>query len=272
MPKNKPKWQTDKVWALRRANRKGKLPDEAESLFIGDPEFCFGYARALNSRLPEPLENSLIEELDDEKKYADRTVANWIISYKQYSPDIHPKLEKILLKRLKGHMGNRYDWATERALKYASLCENVPAVLEKELWANEHGAIRYVMQSGKRIPESLEAGIFSKFDDEDVVIYAKKIFKGRLPDNLENLLANMPDAALNYAKEVMLGRLPEQVHTAMVMKSFENNREVGSTVSDYLDFVKMTYNYVRSTLANFDKKDTVGDVLKSIGEEIEYQE
>jgi hypothetical protein len=145
--------------------------------------------------------------------------------------------------------------------------------LERAIWSNEYSAFKYAMQSGKRIPADLEPEILSKFFDEDeVASYSRKMFNGRLPPELERLLADMPDAALVYAKEIIIGRLPEELHTAMIMKSFENNKGVGQTVSEYLYFVKSTYNYTRSTLANFDKNTTVEEVLKSIGEKIEYLE
>jgi hypothetical protein len=274
MPKNKPKWMTDKLWALRRARRKGRLPEEVELLFVGDPEFCFRYSEAIGARLPANLEESVCDQLEGEKTHDDRVVVNWIISYKQAVGEITPRMQSVIVARLKDHVGSRYDWGIERALKYASLCNNeIPEGLERALWNNEYSAFKYAMQSGRRIPPDLEPEILSKFFDEDeVVSYSKKMFNGRLPPELESLLADMPEAALGYAREIMIGRLPEELHTAMIMKSFENNKGIGQTVSEYLDFVKSTYNYTRSTLANFDKNATVEEVLNSIGEKIEYPE
>jgi len=274
MPKKMPKWMTDKVWALRRASRKGRLPEEVEALFVGEPEFCFRYSEAIKSRLPVNLEESVCDELESDKNHQDRIVVNWIISYKQTVGELTPRMQRILVDRLKGHVGSRYDWGIERALKYAALCNNViPEDLERALWSNEYSAFKYAMQSGKRIPRDFEAEVVSKFFDEDeVVSYSKKMFGGRLPPDLEGLLAGMPEAALGYAREIMVGRLPEALHTAMIMKSFENNGDVGQTVSEYLEFVKVTYNHTRSTLANFDKNATVGEVLQSIGEKMEYPE
>lgn len=274
MPKKKPKWMTDKVWALRRAERKGRLPEEIELLFFGDPEFCFRYSESIKARLPVNLEESVCNELEHDPTHQDRVVVNWIITYKQNVGELSPRMHRIIVDRLKSHVGSRYDWGIERALKYASLCNNeIPEDLEKTLWRNEYSAFKYAMQSGKRIPKELEAEVFSRFFDEtEVVLYSKKMFGGRLPPDLECLLVEMPEAALGYAKEIIVGRLPDEIHTAMIMKTFECNKEFGQTVSEYLDFVKSTYNYTRSTLANFDKNATVEDVLKSIGEEMEYPE
>lgn len=274
MPRNKPKWMTDKLWALRRARRKGRLPEEVELLFLGDPEFCFRYSEAIRAKLPENLEESVCDQLERENTHDDRVVVNWIISYRLAVGEITPRMQNIIVERLKDHVGSRYDWGVERALKYSSLCNNeIPEELERALWSNEYSAFKYAMQSGKRIPPDLEPEILSKFFDEDeVVSYSKKMFGGRLPPELERLLADMPEAALGYAREIMIGRLPEELHTAMIMKSFENNKAVGQTVSEYLDFVKSTYNYTRSTLANFDRDATVEEVLKSIGEKMEYPE
>jgi len=274
MPKAKPKWMTDKVWALRRAKRKGRLPEEVEILFLGEPELCFRYSEAIGARLPENLEESVCDHLEGDNNHQDRVVVNWIISYRQSVGEITPRMQKIIVTRLKSHVGSRYDWGVERALKYAYLCNNeIPEDLERAIWSNEYSAFKYAMQSGRRIPADLEPEILSKFFDEDeVASYSRKMFNGRLPPELERLLADMPDAALVYAKEIIIGRLPEELHTAMIMKSFENNKGVGQTVSEYLYFVKSTYNYTRSTLANFDKNTTVEEVLKSIGEKIEYLE
>lgn len=272
MPKNKPKWMTDKLWALRRSNRKGRLPEEVELLFLGDPEYCFRYAEAIGTKLPDNLENSVCEKLEEDQDTNDRTIVNWIISYKQSVGEITDRMQNILVGRLKKRLASKYDWGVERALKYAYLCGNaIPGDLERALWSNEYSAFKYAMQSGKRVPPDLEPKAISEFFDEDeVVSYSMKMFKGRLPSELECLLANKPDAALEYARKVIMGRLPEALHTAMIMKSFENNVGISNSVSEYLEFVKSSYNYARSTLANFDRNATVEDVLKSIGENIEY--
>ena len=288
MPKMKPKWMTETVWALRRAKREGRLPEETELLFLGEPELCFRYSKAIRARLPENLEESVCACLEGEQSvwatairkacgssssnlqdpYQDKTVVNWIISYMQSVGEITPRMQKIIVTRIKGHVGSSYDWGFERALKYASLCNNeIPEGLEETIWSHEC-AFNYAMHSGKRIPPGLEPEIISKFlDDDEVVSYSRKIFNGRLPPELERLLADMPDAALAYAREIIIGKLPEELHTAMIMKSFENNNEFKRIISQYLDFVKLTYNHTRSTLANFDKNATVEEVLKSIEEE-----
>lgn len=287
MPKMKPKWMTETVWALRRAKRKGKLPEETELLFLGEPELCFRYSKAIRARLPENLEESVCACLEGEQSGGsssnhnpmlqdpdqDKTVVNWIISYMQSVGEITPRMQKIIVTRIKSHVGSRYAWGFERALKYASLCNNeIPEGLEEAIWSHEC-AFNYAMQSGKRIPPDLEPEILSKFlDDDEVVSYSRKIFNGRLPPELERLLADMPDAALAYAREIIIGKLPEELHTAMIMKSFENNNEFKRVISEYLDFVKLTYNHTRSTLANFDKNTTVEEVLKSIEEECPLSE
>lgn len=265
MTKKKPKWTTDPAWALRRANKKGRLPEEVEKLFVGEPGYCLTYAKAIKSRLPPVLEESIPPILGDKSRTDDRTAANWIITYRQHASEISAEMEHVLIRSLRGHVGSRYDWGVERALKYATLCEKVPDEMERMLWGNEYSAFRYSMQSGKRIPAEFEAKMVSKFEDDDLVDYSVKMFGGRMPPELEVLLTNMPDAALAYAKEVMTGRLPEEIHTAMVMKSFGDNENDRRAVCEYMEFVKMSYKYTRSTLANFDRNATVGEVLESIG-------
>lgn len=274
----RPKWQTDTVWALRRARKKGRLPDEVEQLFFGDVDYCLQYARAVRDntkvghfRLSEMLEKSITDVFDNPEcpLHHDRKVVDWITSYKQCAIEIDPKFEEIFIKRIKDACQTRYDWGSERLLKYAALCGTVSEKLEEVLWGNEYTAFKYSTSSGKRIPKSFELDFLSKFDEDEIVSYSKKIFKGRLPPELESVLTNTPDAALQYAKEIIHGQLPDSIHTAMVMKTFEKNKQVDYAVSQYLDFVKEAQRHTMSILANFDKNATVDDVLKAIGEKNE---
>ena len=58
--------------------------------------------------------------------------------------------------------------------------------------------------------------------------YAKEVLRGRLPEHLENVFSKYDDAyhASKYAFDVIRGfapcRLPDDIHTYMVMKSFQD--------------------------------------------------
>lgn len=54
-----------------------------------------------------------------------------------------------------------------------------------------------------------------------VVLYAEKVIQGRWPA-IEKWLVKSPRLMLKYADDVLKARLPDHLHTAMVMKSFED--------------------------------------------------
>jgi hypothetical protein len=121
------------------------------------------------------------------------------------------------------------------------------------------------MLTGKRIPKKHEEDKVKNFDADEFVAYAKKIFKGRMPENLEAAMIDDMDIAQRYAKEIMFGQLPEKVHTALIMKSFGDDDD-SEQISEYLRFVKESKNYAISVLSMFEKTETVQQVLDKLGD------
>lgn len=73
-----------------------------------------------------------------------------------------------------------------------------------------------------RLPEELERTIG---EPRYAFLYAKEVLRGRLPLEMESVFFGDAYHAAKYAFEVIRGfapvRLPEELHTFMVMKSFE---------------------------------------------------
>lgn len=74
-----------------------------------------------------------------------------------------------------------------------------------------------------RLPSHLEETIS---EPRYAFLYAKEVLRGRLPSGMESVFFNDPYHAAKYAFDVIRGfapcRLPEELHTFMVMKSFES--------------------------------------------------
>jgi len=97
----------------------------------------------------------------------------------------------------------------------------LPAVVDE--LAGDSRCLCRVAQSTGRLPQHLEDTI----DDPRYALeYATEVLKGRLPRHLEDVFFKDSYYAAKYAFEVIRGfssvRLPEELHTFMVMKSFEN--------------------------------------------------
>ena len=273
-----PKWQVDKEWALRRAKRKGRLPEETERLFLGDPEACLRYSRdclekdeAFKGRLPGFLEDSVCEVLESEKwpKYLqekkdsrERAVVAWLTDYCRVGR-LPERMERLLFRCVESNMDSPYNFGAERALFYASKFPDLPEEYEELFWRHGHTAVKYAIQSGKRIPSDAEEEfVKNQMDGDDFVSYCNAVFKGKAPENIENAIIDSPEHCLYYAKEVVLGPLPGSLHSAMTMRSFEENDR---TVSEYFEFIKFAKRYVIGTLVNFDKNATVKEVLAELG-------
>jgi hypothetical protein len=178
------------------------------------------------------------------------------------------KMEEIFISDLKENMSSRYDWGCAYALKYSRICEDkINEDLEQCFWKIENVAFEYSMQSKKRIPEEYEEDRLKELDDDDFITYCKQFFKGRAPENIEKILLDNFDFAYVYAKNIMHGQLPEEIHTSIIMRSFgkEDEYEGRFSISDYIKFIKSTHIAMIHLLANFDKNDTVEDVIRKIG-------
>lgn len=66
-------------------------------------------------------------------------------------------------------------------------------------------------------------------------LYAINKIKGRLPEDMEAVLASDPDACLLYAEKVVGGRLPDHLHNALLLGNWEG--EDRETVAEYLGLI-----------------------------------
>lgn len=260
--KKTPKWRTDKKWALRMAKKKGQRLPEVEHLFEECPNYCLDYAKyVLKGRLPEKLEASFAEALS---KLQGRDVANHLVSYSDIVKRLPDNLEHMFAEAVKDHIFNPYGWGVNRCVKYIKNCEGrVSPELEQLLWVNNNTAFAYSTISNTRIPDEYEEDRVRNFEPDEFVAYAKKIFKGRMPEHLEAVMIDNIDLIQGYAEQIMFGQLPEKIHTAMIMKSFGENDN--STIAHYLRFVKGSKNYAIGFLSTFDKTTTVQEVLDKLG-------
>jgi hypothetical protein len=258
-----PKWRTDKKWALRMAKKKSQRLLEVEYLFEEDPVYCLSYAKhVLKGRLPEKLEASFAEVLS---KLQGRDVVHHLVSYSEIVKRLPDNLEHIFAETVKDHIENPYGWGVGKCLKYIKNCEGrVSPELEQLFWGNNNTAFTYSTISNTRIPDEYEKDRVRNFEADEFVTYAKKIFKGRMPEHLEAVMIDNIDLIQGYAEQIMFGQLPEKIHTAMIMKSFGD--EDNSTIAHYLRFVKGSKNYTIGFLSTFDKAATVQEVLDELGE------
>jgi hypothetical protein len=251
------RWKTDPAWALRRASKKGKLPEDVEKVF-NNLDYCFSYAKILNARLPSHLEEVVFNLL---KETPDRLIANWLINYSRIVKKLPQKFENLFFKIVKENK----DWGADRVLSYFSNCqEPFPEEIENILWQSD-SAYTYAIICKKRIPQKYEKERFENFLEHEIINYSLIIFKGRLPENLEALLAEDIRSAVYYAKKIMFGKLPDNVHNALLLKSFENNYHDKTILESYLKFIKESHNYTINALSGFDKTKTVEEVLHYLG-------
>lgn len=266
--KNPPKWQTDPLWALRRAIRKGRLSSDIEKVFIGNADICLRYAKeVIRGRLPDFLEEGILNAFKNKSTtYSDTNIRNWLFSYADVVGPLPDAFHNLLIKKCSENRPYR-----RNLVSYAKRFEVVPKELEDLIYADYNSALEYALATSKKLPEKVEKNIIKNCDDDDIVNYAKKIYKGRFPESLEKELADHPEMLYRYAKEIMFGQLPTFLHSAMVMKSFDEDDEwVKGTIKSYMNFVRRSNNYAINLLKNLDQNSKVSDVLADLGE-IDYE-
>lgn len=269
--KKLPKWKTDPVWALRRAIRKGRLDADTEKVFIGKLDTSLRYAKeVIRGRLPEYIEESIADAIENEEKPNRRSsssIVNWILSYAEIlKAPLPDRLHKILIKKYKEGV-----WPRRNISSYAKNFKQVPKEILNLVYEDSNVAVEYAVETNTKLPEKIEKNIIKNCDEDDVVKYAKKVYKGRLPESLEAAMTDHPETLYKYAKEIVFGQLPAHLHSAMIMKSFEEKDEWETgTIKCYLNFVKRTNNYVINYLNNLDPNTKVSDAIKELGE-INYE-
>jgi len=277
-----PKWQTDADWALRRAKkRKERLPIEVEELFKGKPDHCLSYQVNCLSYLSQSLSNELTHSVCDHFRellndklnnparlsVAQKMISSWIINYVNNKGELTSELDNIFIEVTADHIDSSYDWGTARCLKMVSLLgEKISSDLENLIWSHHSTALEYSEKTGKRIPEQFEINHLKMIGTQEFIAYVKKIFKGRATEQIEvEILVENPQKACEYAEEIVRGKLPDSIHSSMIMKSFgDSENEDKFSIIKYLNFIKLTKNYTIGVLKEFDKSETVGDVLRKL--------
>jgi hypothetical protein len=154
------------------------------------------------------------------KKEDPVTVANNIASYSWYAgpvskTEFHASLEPLL----KHNHHAIYDYARMLHNRHLEL----PEELENELSGDSRFLVNLATLRERRLPVHLEDTI-----DEPgwAYSYAKEVLHGRLPSHLEKVFFKNSRYASKYAFDIIRGfssvRLPEDLHSFMIMKSFEN--------------------------------------------------
>lgn len=113
-------------------------------------------------------------------------------------------------------------------IEYARMCHHrghgeISDDLKNSLKNNSGALYQLAEMYGKRLPKELE----DCFDQPMWAFqYAKNVLCGRLPAHLENVFFKNTQYASRYAFEVIRGfapvKLPDDLHSFMIMKSFEN--------------------------------------------------
>lgn len=154
------------------------------------------------------------------KKETPSELAACVARYAGWAGRLEPRFEALLV----GHNDHIISY-----LKATNNFEDVNEQLTESLTGDSRNLYRYAHASDSRLPVELENTIS---EPKYAFLYAKEILRGRLPIEREEVFFQDIYYAAKYAFEVIRGfascRLPEELHTFMVMKSFEdpNNEHI----------------------------------------------
>ena len=97
------------------------------------------------------------------------------------------------------------------------------------------------ISSGERQPELEE---IIKTNPYNTLLYSKHIIKGRWQE-AEGVIVTDPRSAYHYAKDVIGGKLPEDMHKAMLLHSFESNRNDSGLSRSSKDYLKEYFEFIK---------------------------
>lgn len=188
--------------------RGAEVSQVLQDALIGDFKYLLQLARHLsNRRLAGHLEDSIFRTQD--------FTPERIVKYAEIVGPLDESLEELLIGNndcIKGYMTciGRHD--TKLSVK-----------LQDQLIGDDFKLFELARHLGRRLPTHLEDSLKSP---GVCLRYARDILNGRLPSHLERVFMDDYHTAAKYAFEVIRGkasvRLPDELHTLMVMKSFEN--------------------------------------------------
>jgi hypothetical protein len=257
----RPKWQTEKKWALKRAATKRQtLPQEVERLFSGDWASCISYSTMTNKRLPDHLDESLCNAMT--RSTLRRQQCSKMLEYAKTFGRLSPRMEGVFVDMVCEEMGGAYSWTGDAALKYCAYCPEVPEKLIAAIWSDVYSAINYAVLYGRRIPPDKEAEAVKAMDEKDFVSYCQNCFKGRAPEEVDEVIVGETDILLKYATDVLHGRLPGPLHSAMVMKSFEDPDD--QNLRQYVGFLNLCEKKAMRVLEEEDGDMTVRQLLEKL--------
>ena len=165
--------------------------------------------RLHGSRLPSDSERVFFRT----KKETPQEVASCVARYSGWVGSLGPDLEALLVHN-KDSVAHYIRSVHGKDGEYG---ESLLGVL-----AGDSRNLYRVAKDIGRLPEELERTIT---EPRYAFMYAKDVLRGRLPSEMEHVLFGDSYHAAKYAFEVIRGfapcRLPDELHTFMVMKSFE---------------------------------------------------
>jgi hypothetical protein len=212
---------------ISRAPWQLKLPEHLHSGLAGDFKLLIRLARHLGRRLSPELELSMLA--CDDKEAASRLVS--------YADMVGPLDEDLERRIVHDH---------DKILKYFQILvrnkRELPRWMMDELKGDSvnlyHLSRNFIWG---RLPEDLE----NTMDNPGVLYdYAKSTLHSRLPEHLEMMFLKDHRFAIRYAFDVVRGfanvKLPDELHSMLVMKSFENpnDNEIKRYVNETEKFEK----------------------------------
>lgn len=160
-------------------------------------------------RLPREIEGVFFRT----KKESPQDVARCVARYSSWTGKLEAEYEHLL----------KCD--RDSVVTYIHNLKNKDQEVGDDLLYVLSGDSRNLYRAAKnvgRLPEDLETTIS---EPRYAFLYAKEVLRGRLPSSMESVFFGDSYHAAKYAFDVIRGfapcHLPEELHTFMVMKSFE---------------------------------------------------
>lgn len=176
-------------------------------------------------------------------------VSSHLAEYASFVGKVDESLEKLLLVE------------HQNILKYIKIVHSREQEVNPDLVQalKMKGGSGYLFSWASHIKKRLDEDLENALDDGTTNCprwcyrYAKEVLRGRLPAHLEEVFSKYDDAyhASKYAFDVIRGfapcRLPDDIHTYMVMKSFQDPDN--DHIKTYMDASESNPDHVGNPLA-----------------------
>lgn len=198
-------------WIPNEPGDRHRLPEHLHSCLAGNYGLLARLSRHIGKRISPELEKTIFDDCTDAKMRASRAVS--------YAENVG-KLDEDMEQMICGENG--------MVLKYASILKRHGQILPERMMFSLKGDSNNLYTLARnhlcgRLPAELEESI-----DEPGCLYeyARNVVKGRLPESLELVFLKDWRFAIRYAFDVVRAyasvQLPDELHTMLVMKSYEN--------------------------------------------------